>query len=76
MTAVAPRQDVDQKLKELDELTQKAWAEYADALKDLTGEEYERAESESWEHLQRELSALDDERAELVGTRGGRTEKS
>lgn len=53
------------KLRELDADTRRAWGEYTDRVRDLTGEEYERAEHESWEQLQRELDALDERRRTL-----------
>ena len=45
----------------------RAWGEYTERLRDLTGEEYERVESESWEQLQAELRELERERAALAG---------
>ena len=33
----------------------RAWADYADRLRGLEGEEYERAEAEAWEDLQAAL---------------------
>lgn len=67
MTAVAPR-DVQRKLKELDVRMQQAWDAYVESLRELSGAEYERAEDDSWEELQRELHALDGERDELTRT--------
>jgi len=43
------------KLRELDDSERQAWQTYSERLRDLTGEEYERAETESWAELQREL---------------------
>lgn len=43
------------KLRELDDSERHAWQTYSERLRDLTGEEYERAETESWAELQREL---------------------
>lgn len=63
MTSVAP--DTDQ-LQELDAETREAWVTYSEQLRDLTGEEYERAESESWEALQEELRRLEKERESLT----------
>lgn len=63
MTSVAP--DTDQ-LEELDAETRQAWATYSERLRELTGEEYERVESESWETLQAELRRLENERESLV----------
>ncbi|HEV3001732.1 MAG TPA: hypothetical protein VGW75_13405 [Solirubrobacteraceae bacterium] len=39
--------------------TRRAWAEYADRLRGLDGEEYDAAEQDAWEHLQTTLQALD-----------------
>ncbi|MDQ4041202.1 MAG: hypothetical protein M3141_05575 [Actinomycetota bacterium] len=35
-----------------------AWTVYRDSLRDLRGAEYEIAEHEAWEALQRELRAI------------------
>jgi hypothetical protein len=53
-------------LQELDAETRKAWATYRAQLRELTGEEYEHAESESWEALQAELRRLEKERESLA----------
>jgi hypothetical protein len=45
-------------LRELDADTRQAWSNYSGSLRELTGEEYERAESESWSELQTELERL------------------
>lgn len=67
MTITAPDQD---RLLELEADTRQAWSAYSDRLRDLTGEEYERAESESWTELQAELRRLGRERdALLAGAR-------
>jgi hypothetical protein len=63
MTSVAP--DMDQ-LQELDAEARQAWATYSEHLRELTGEEYEQAESESWEALQAELRRLEKERESLA----------
>ena len=55
MTAIA--QD-DEKLRELDAGTQRAWMMYSARLRDLRGDEYERVEQESWVELQNELRRL------------------
>lgn len=47
-----------QKLRELDDFERQAWQAYRQRLLDLTGEEYERVETESWAELQRELRQL------------------
>jgi hypothetical protein len=56
MTAFAP--DID-KLRELDDGTRRAWTSYKERLQELTGDEYEQAESESWDKLQSELRRLE-----------------
>ncbi len=63
MTTTAP--DL-QKLRELDDGTRRAWTAYNDRVRDLDGEEYERAESDSWTELQRELRTLERRRASLT----------
>jgi len=62
MTATAPDMD---RLLELDADTRHAWSMYSDRLRELTGTEYERIESESWMELQSELQRLEHEREEL-----------
>ena len=63
MTATAPDKE---RLRELDADTRQAWSLYSDRLRELSGEEYERAESESWMELQSELQRLSREREELI----------
>lgn len=53
-------------LQELDAETRQAWNAYTERLRALSGDEYERAESESWEELQAELRRLDDARDSLA----------
>lgn len=55
------------KLRELDAFERQAWQEYSQRLRDLSGEEYERAESDSWAELQRELRQLARRRKTLTG---------
>ena len=62
MTATAPDTD---RLRELDEDTRIAWSAYSERVRELTGDEYERIESESWDELQAELARLEREREEL-----------
>lgn len=57
----------DDKLRELDDGERQAWKAYSRRLRDLTGVEYERAESESWAELQRELRQLARRRRTLTG---------
>ncbi len=55
------------KLRELDDGERQAWQAYSRRLRDLTGEEYERVESESWSELQRQLRQLERRRRTLSG---------
>jgi hypothetical protein len=54
------------KLRELDADTRRAWSDYSETLRELTGEEYEHAERESWTKLQGELRRLDRKRRTLT----------
>jgi hypothetical protein len=54
------------KLRELDDVTRRAWLTYNECLRDLSGDEYERAETDSWTQLQRELRRLERRRASLT----------
>jgi hypothetical protein len=63
MTATAPDTD---RLRELEADTRQAWAAYSERLRELTGDEYERAEPESWIELQNELDRLEREREALT----------
>jgi cell division septum initiation protein DivIVA len=63
MTATAPDTE---RLQELEADTRQAWIAYSDRLRELTGDEYERIESESWTELQAELQRLEREREELT----------
>jgi hypothetical protein len=63
MTATAPDTE---RLQELEADTRLAWIAYSDKLRELSGDEYERVESESWTELQAELQRLDRERDELM----------
>ncbi len=67
MTSTAQRDD---RLRELDADTRRAWDDYAETLRELTGDEYELAEHDSWERLQDELRGLERRRASL-GTESG-----
>lgn len=67
MTSVAPESDP---LRELDAGTRQAWSTYSDRLRELTGDEYERAESESWDELQTELRRIEEERETLAARVG------
>ena len=62
MTSIAPLHT----LRELEEDTRQAWLHYSERLRELSGAEYERVESESWEELQMELRQLDERREQLA----------
>ncbi len=63
MAAIA--QDAE-KLRELDARTRRAWSVYSERLRELTGDEYERVENESWAELQSELRRLERRRRTLT----------
>jgi hypothetical protein len=58
------------KLRELDEDERRAWSTYRDTLHELTGEDYELMEHQSWELLQRELRSLERRRRSLSESPG------
>jgi hypothetical protein len=62
MTSIAPLHT----LRELEEDTRQAWLLYSERLRELSGEEYERVESESWDELQNELRRVDERREQLT----------
>jgi hypothetical protein len=64
MTSIAPLHT----LRELEEDTRQAWVLYSERLRELSGEEYERVESESWEELQSELRRVDERREQLTAS--------
>lgn len=66
MTALTHEQ-VNRKLSDIDARTRQAWAAYTDSLRDLQGREYEEAEGQSWDRLQKRLRELDGERQLVVG---------
>ncbi|HEX3979266.1 MAG TPA: hypothetical protein VHW96_23550 [Solirubrobacteraceae bacterium] len=63
MTATAPDTE---RLQELEADTRLAWSTYSERLRELSGDEYERVEPESWTELQAELQRLERERDELM----------
>ena len=65
MTISAPKRDESEKRTELDERTRRAWTTYRDSLRDLSGQDYDDAERRSWDRLQRKLTELEGERAQL-----------
>ena len=56
MTSTMPDAEIP---RELEEDRRQAWEHYQEGLRELTGDEYERAEAESWEELQAELQRLE-----------------
>jgi cell division septum initiation protein DivIVA len=65
VTAFAPDHE---KLRELDAGKRRAWNAYRERLRELTGDQYERQERESWDELQSELRKLQDRRQSLNRT--------
>jgi hypothetical protein len=65
LTSVAPETE---QLLELEAGTRQAWSAYIERLRELTGEEYERAESECWSELQTELRRIEQERESLAAS--------
>jgi hypothetical protein len=63
VTAIAPDSE---KLRELDDDTRRAWNAYSERLRELSGEEYELTERESWAELQTELRRLERRRRSLT----------
>ncbi len=59
MTAIAPDSD---KLRQLDDEMRRAWTAYSERLRELSGQEYEQAERESWTKLQSELRRVEHKR--------------
>ena len=66
MTALT-HEEVTRKLSEIDARTKQAWAAYNESLRDLAGREYEDAEGQSGDRLQKRLRELDGERQLVVG---------
>jgi hypothetical protein len=56
-----------QQLADIEERTRQAWATYTETLRDLQGKDYEEAEDESWDRLQKTLTQLEEERQLLAG---------
>jgi hypothetical protein len=63
VTTIAPDTE---KLRELNEDERRAWNEYYDNIQDLTGEQYEQVELESWDTLQGELRRIERRRRLLT----------
>jgi hypothetical protein len=56
-----------QRLAELDVRTREAWADYNEELRELEGRDYEEAEHQSWDRLQKTLTQLNGERQLVEG---------
>lgn len=65
MTTIAPDTE---KLRELDDDTRRAWNDYYGNVQELTGDEYEQVELESWDALQDELRRIERRRRLLSVT--------
>jgi hypothetical protein len=57
-----------QRLADIDLRTREAWVEYNEELRELQGRDYEEAEDQSWDRLQKTLKHLGDERQLVEGT--------
>ena len=55
------------RLADIDERERQAWEAYSDSLRGLGGKEYEDAEGDSWDRLQKRLRQLGDERQLVAG---------
>jgi hypothetical protein len=56
-----------QRLADIESRTRQAWADYTDGLRELEGRDYEEAEDQAWDRLQKRLKQLDDERQLVAG---------
>jgi hypothetical protein len=65
---VSPIASDTERFRELEADTAHAWCNYSVRLRDLSGAEYERVESESWDELQTELARLERQRERLRPT--------
>jgi len=65
VTTMAPD---NEKQRELDDQMRRAWNEYYENVQDLTGNEYEQVELDSWDTLQGELGRIDRSRRLLSVT--------
>jgi uncharacterized protein YbjQ (UPF0145 family) len=65
---VPPIASDTERFRELEADTRQAWSNYSVRLRDLTGQEYEVVEPESWDELQTELERLQRRRERLKAT--------
>ena len=61
MTSLTPDKR-EERLANIDVREREAWETYQQSLRDLQGKDYEEAEDQSWDRLQKRLRALDEER--------------
>lgn len=59
--------EMAQRVAAIEERRREAWTSYNESLRDLEGRDYEDAEDQSWDRLQRKLRQLDDERQLVEG---------
>ena len=55
------------RLADIEARERQAWQTYSDSLQGREGRDYEEAEDESWDRLQRRLRELEDERQLVAG---------
>jgi hypothetical protein len=55
------------RLADIEARERQAWQSYSDGLRGREGRDYEEAEDESWDRLQRKLRELEDERQLVAG---------
>lgn len=55
------------RLADIEARERQAWQVYRDSLRGREGRDYEEAEDESWDRLQRRLRELEDERQLVAG---------
>ena len=55
------------RLADIEARERQAWQTYSDSLRGREGRDYEEAEDESWDRLQRRLRELEDERQLVAG---------
>jgi hypothetical protein len=61
MTSLTPDKR-EERLADIGVREREAWETYQESLRDLQGRDYEEAEDQSWDRLQKRLRALDEER--------------
>ena len=66
MTSLTPDKR-EERLADIDARERAAWETYQESLRDLQGKDYEEAEDQSWDRLQRKLRQLEDERQLVEG---------